>query len=249
MISRIHNKLGTAGLVVAIVALVAALTGAAYAAGGLTKQQEKQVKKIAKKYAGKPGPAGPIGPQGPAGAPGKDGTNGTNGTNGADGKSVTGTPITAGGACGAQTGVKYTLGATSTNICNGATGFTETLPSGKTETGVWSLGPHAETELLPLSFNIPLDEAPEALHFVNEEGKELTGESGTEVTPVNCLGSADEPKALPGQVCVYEAANFGEAQGFNGNEVLTQLFTSGATLFYAIEENQVAIGTWAVTAK
>ncbi len=246
MISRIHNKLGTAGLVVAIVALVAALTGAAYAAQGLNGKQKKEVKNIAKKFAGKPGPVGPAGPQGPAG---ENGANGTNGTDGADGKSVTSSPITAGGACGSQTGVKYTLGATSTNICNGATGFTETLPSGKTETGVWSLGPHAETELLPLTFNIPLDEAPEAIHFVNEEGKEQTGEVATPVDPVNCLGSPEEPKALPGHVCVYEAANFGEATGFNGNETLTQLFTTGATLFYTIEENQVAFGTWAVTAK
>jgi hypothetical protein len=253
MISRIHSKLGTAGLVVAIVALVAALGGGAYAAQqGLNGKQKKEVKKIAKKFAGKngaPGATGPQGPKGDTGAAGKDGTNGTNGTNGAPGQSVTGTPINTGGACGSQTGVKYTLGATSTDVCNGATGFTETLPSGKTETGVWSLGPKSETEVLPLSFSIPLDEAPEALHFVNEEGEEETGESGVGVTPVNCLGSAEEPKALPGQVCVYEAGNFGEAVGFNGNEELTQLFTSGATLFYQIAENQVAFGTFAVTAK
>ena len=73
MFSRMHDKLGTAGLVVAIVALVFAMVGGAYAAGGLTKQQEKQVTKIAKKYAGKPGAQGPQGPQGPAGLVGAKG--------------------------------------------------------------------------------------------------------------------------------------------------------------------------------
>ncbi len=85
MISRIHSKLGTAGLVVAIVALVVALTGAAYAAGGLTKQQEKQVTKIAKKYAGKQGATGPAGPQGPAGGKGDAGAPGSPGAPGAPG--------------------------------------------------------------------------------------------------------------------------------------------------------------------
>lgn len=89
MISKLHERLGTAGFVISIVALVAALGGGAYAAtGGLTGQQKKEVTKIAqaeaKKFA-KKGPAGPEGKQGPAGAAGKDGSNGTNGSNGTDG--------------------------------------------------------------------------------------------------------------------------------------------------------------------
>ena len=49
MISKLHNRLGTAGFVVAIIALVAALSGGAYAAqqANLSKQQKKEVKKIA----------------------------------------------------------------------------------------------------------------------------------------------------------------------------------------------------------
>ncbi|HET9593253.1 MAG TPA: hypothetical protein VFP17_10085 [Solirubrobacterales bacterium] len=85
MISRIHAKLGTVGLVVAIVALVAALAGTALAAAGLTSKQKKEVTKIAKKYAGKPGAAGPQGPAGPQGAPGKEGARGPAGTPGSDG--------------------------------------------------------------------------------------------------------------------------------------------------------------------
>jgi hypothetical protein len=105
MVSRLRDRLGTAGLIVAIVALVAALGGGAYAASGLNGKQKKEVSKAAKKEskkfskkfskqfakpgpAGAAGPAGPQGPQGLPGGPGQNGTNGTNGTNGAAGKSV-----------------------------------------------------------------------------------------------------------------------------------------------------------------
>jgi Collagen triple helix repeat (20 copies) len=113
MLKRLHNKLGTAGLVVAVVALIAAVAGTAFAAGGLTKKQEKQVIKIAKKYAGKdgkdgapgaPGAKGDTGPAGPAGAPGSKGDTGNQGPQGPQ----------------------------------GPPGPTETvLPPGKTMTGVW----------------------------------------------------------------------------------------------------------------
>jgi hypothetical protein len=151
MFERIHQKLGTAGFIISIVALVAALGGGAYAASGaLTGKQKKEVEKIAKKVGGKPGPAGAQGPAGPAGAPGAKGdagtagTNGTNGTNGTD------------GAPGAP----------------GLTGFTETLPSGKTETGAFVAGPYGEGVIAtraPISFAIPL-ELPAAAFFVPTAG-------------------------------------------------------------------------------
>lgn len=174
MLSRMHQKLGTAGFVVAIVALVVALTGAAFAAGGLTKQQEKQVTKIAKKYAGKPGKPGPAGPQGPAGAPGAKGDTGPKGDRGEKGEKgdrgergeegLEGSPWTAGGV----------------------------LPSGETETGTWSVGiaQAASQSTKPLSFNIPLATAPTAVHFGEEETTE-------------CPGNVANPEAAPGNVCVY----------------------------------------------
>ncbi|HEX5593214.1 MAG TPA: hypothetical protein VFX35_07695 [Solirubrobacterales bacterium] len=110
MLKKLHNRLGTAGLVVAVVALVAAVAGTAFAAGGLTKKQEKQVIKIAKKYAGKPGPPGPKGDAGAAGAPGPKGDQGPKGDTGSPGPE------------GLQ----------------GPPGPTETvLPPGKTMTGLW----------------------------------------------------------------------------------------------------------------
>jgi hypothetical protein len=249
MISRIHSKLGTAGLVVAIVALVAALGGGAYAAQqGLNGKQKKEVKKIAKKFAGKPGAPGLQGPKGDTGAPGPAGKDGTNGTNGAPGQSVTGTAITAGGACGSQTGVKYTLDATSTNVCNGQTGFTDTLPPGKTETGVWAAGPNDSTPVIPLSFNIPLAVAPVGIHFVSGSGEEET-EDDDPVTPVNCLGSAEEPEANPGHVCIYETVNFGATGWFYPETPgLTEAYRTGATFMYQIAAGQVATGSYAVTA-
>lgn len=83
MYSRLHNRLGTAGFVLAIVALVAAVAGTAFAATGLNSKQKKEVKKIAKSVAGSPG------------APGAAGANGLNGAAGAAGPQ--GDPWTAGG--------------------------------------------------------------------------------------------------------------------------------------------------------
>ncbi len=246
MISRIHSKLGTAGLVVAIVALVAALGGGAYAAQqGLNGKQKKEVKKIAKKFAGKngaPGATGPQGPKGDTGAAGAAGKDGTNGTNGAPGQSVTGAPIATGGACGTQTGVKYTLGATATNVCNGESGFTETLPSGETETGTWALGPFDKSAFVPLTFNIPLETAP-TFHFVNAEGEEISGEEPYHEAE-NCTGTAEDPTAPPGDLCIYGYVEEGE--GATGN---AQTFTSGAAFLYSITEGQVSFGTFAVTAE
>jgi hypothetical protein len=123
MLKRIHDKLGTAGLVVAVVALVVALAGTAIAAGGLTKKQEKQVVKIAKKYAGKPGAKGDTGPTGPQGSKGDPGPQGEKGGKGDPGKE--GPP-----------------GPTET-----------ALPPGKTMTGVWSLRAAGEPRyLLNISF-------------------------------------------------------------------------------------------------
>lgn len=82
MFSRIHQKLGTAGFLIAIVALIVALGGAAYAAlPGLNSKQKKEVKKIAKSFA----KAGPAGASGPAGAKGEAGAKGDTGAAGGTG--------------------------------------------------------------------------------------------------------------------------------------------------------------------
>jgi len=148
MLKRIHNKLGTAGLVIAVVALVAAITGTALAAGGLTKKQEKQVVKIAKKYAGKkgpqgnPGPAGAQGPKGDTGAKGDTGPKGDQGNLGPEGE-------------------------------EGPPGPTETrLPEGETETGVWSFrGIGQEKYWVNMSFPLRVVPAPETVNALQEPEK------------------------------------------------------------------------------
>lgn len=253
MISGIHQKLGTAGFVISIVALVAALGGGAYAAGGgLTGKQKKEVTKIAKQYAGKPGAPGATGPAGTAGAKGdngaagangKDGTNGTNGTNGT---SVTTAAIpTSSSTCSHNGGVEVKSASPTQNVCNGQTGFTETLPSGKTETGTWIFGPLPEEKefgFLPISFPIPLPANVQA-HVLDESA-----------TPTEeCPGSNSEPIAAKGNLCLYELpTSEGVAFTFNGirnpEGGTSEVGKVGALLNIQLEKEARIQGTWAVTA-
>jgi hypothetical protein len=236
MLTRIHEKLGTAGFVLAIIALVAALGGAAYAAGGLTAKQEKQVKKIAKKYAGKNGKDGAQGAKGDTGAQGAKGDTGAQGPQGPQGPEG---PV---GPEGPE-GSPWTV--------NG------TLPSGRTETGAWGFGATANAgwHLVPVSFNIPLKAAP-TLHVINVNGKELVFNSVTEefeeVDQPACPGSATEPKAKAGTLCLY---GDGEEPGEEKNILLggyppqTKTYTTGAVVgFLTSAAAAQASGTWAVTA-
>jgi len=221
MFSKVHNKLGTAGLVVAVVALVAALTGAAFAAGGLTKQEEKQVKKIAKKYAGKQGPQGPVGPQGPAGAkgdagapgaPGKDGVDGSNGVDGEDGACSDANPV-----------------------C--------TLPPGATLTGYWSyFGTGMEYAFPSISFPLRVVPAPSLAYLVEDE-------ESAEAIAEGCPGTAEDPQADPGHLCVYPDNFTGNAFHFLAGQYRPDP-TSGVTLEFFMEPGEAnsGRGTWAVTA-
>jgi hypothetical protein len=267
---RLKEPFGKAGLTVAILALVLALVGGAYAAGGLTKSQEKQVTKIAKKYAGKPGAAGATGPAGSAGSAGPAGKEGPQGKQGIQG--VQGPP--------------------------GTTGFTETLPSGKTETGDWSLigdatGPtelefqegkeHLSEEVIAkealegkfrhvgsaASFNIPLAAAPVA-HYLRPNGNEVVVENNEvkEVPSTECIGSASEPSAEPGSLCVYAAGESNSLPSINNEIAFPAVCSSakpsgilcaffpgadkyGFTLVTLSEHSGEVYdsGTWAVTAE
>jgi len=213
MFSRIHGKLGTAGLIVAVVALVAALGGGAYAANnGLNKQQKKQVRNIAKnstkgpikneskkwskkfsKRFAEPGPAGPQGLPGATGLPGPQGAPGATGAPGADGTDGSN------GAKGA-TGDEGPKGPTGDEGATGPTGTfgSEPLPSGETLTGTWVL-PEGAYSVTQISFPIPLP-AP----IAGSENVELlaVGEEGGE----NCTGgTVADPKADPGFICLYTA--------------------------------------------
>lgn len=238
MISGVRNRIGTAGLVVAVIALVAALGGAAYAAsGGLTAQQKKQVKKIARTEAKKlvgTGPAGPAGAPGAAGANGKDGANGANGANGKEGK-------------------------------EGQTGFVEALPSESSLTGVWGAADFGKEapDLAEVSFPIPVNPAPTLIYVVKggenaykmEAGQTEPGfVLGEEAVESLCPGDVAAPAAEPGFVCVFE----GEAEHA---EILAQKLPEwGVATPYGVlvpvalggfiepEEGFIS-GTWAVKAE
>jgi hypothetical protein len=232
MFDRIHRKLGTAGFIISIVALVAALAGGAYAAsGGLSGKQKKEVEKIAKKFSGKPGAVGAAGPAGPAGGPGKDGAAGKEGAIGKEGIA---------GKAGT----------------NGTTGFTKTLPSGQTETGVWTLEQPAlelpaenPVAYSSVSFSIPLAAGLDEEHVILlGEGKE-----GTEHES-ECPGSTEEPLAAKGYLCVYTTLEHNVTSGFL--QPPSSVSTKGAGTNGALirlnptseEEPLIGVGSWAVTA-
>lgn len=125
MFSRIHDKLGSAGLVIAVVALIAALAGTAIAADRLSREEKKEVKKIAKKFAGEDGAPGAIGPQGAAGPPGAPGLEGKQGIPGKDGKD--GEPGEDGACSDGNTNCQLPTGATLTGLwqfqTSGSSGF------------------------------------------------------------------------------------------------------------------------------
>jgi hypothetical protein len=244
--------------VLAVLALVFAMTGGAYAAKKYLITSTKQISPSVLKQlqgkagaAGAPGAAGVQGAQGPAGPAGPAGSGGPKGETG---------PAGAKGEKGA-TGAAGATGAKGATGASGATGFTETLPSGKTETGTWNVTLFATIETFPtaatsISFPIPLSEGSNKAFAFDAERtqKEEFGTSG-------CTGSAEAPTAPKGVLCVYtvgheELANatnspaaFSPSGGGNGygksGAVLSGAFLQGTSEAPARVETH---GTWAVTA-
>lgn len=219
MFSRIHRKLGTAGLVVAIVALVVALAGTAFAMSGLNSKQKKEVKKIAKQFAGKRGPTGPQGPVGASGAAGATGPRGLQGEPGKNGEA---------GAC-----------SKANPEC--------LLPTGATETGDWAFYAKGNAgDFAQISFPMRVEPAP-TIRWIGPLKSSTAECPGTfetpEATPGNlCIYSIgtlenvkeNEPKEV----------NIGGTGG-----TWTADPTSGLTMEFQLvnEENEAfGAGSWAV---
>jgi hypothetical protein len=152
MLIRLRNKLGAAGLVVAVTALVLALAGSAIAANGAGDQlagtskakasKGKKGPKGPKGAKGDTGPAGPVGPQGPvgpAGPAGKDGVTGPQGPTGNPG--VTG-PTGPTGAPSTVPGPAGPTGPTGASVTGptGPTGAPSTVPGPTGPTGPTGAG-------------------------------------------------------------------------------------------------------------
>ncbi len=260
MFSTLRTRFGIPG-VISVMALVFAMFGGAYAAsnssGGGKATASAKAKKGPRGPKGATGPAGPAGPAGAAGAQGPKGDTGPEGPEGEKGvKGNTGSS----GVPGTD-GDEGPAGPTGPAGAAGPAGpegspWTDlgVLPPGETETGSWSFGyVAAELELpiyVPISFPIPLPEtlAATAVHRVNKAGEE-EGQPSTK-----CLGTAAEPKAAPGNLCIY---TYEEAGTFLlGNEQIADPGSSaegagkaGALLTVLIPAKASnAFGTWAVTA-
>lgn len=266
MFSRIHSKFGTAGLIVAIVALVAAMSGSALAKlnGGEKKEVRNIVKGEAKKWSKKfsmqfskkyskqfaiTGPEGPPGPAGPAGPPGPAGAEGPAGPTGAEGPA---------GPTG-PTGAKGETGAAGETGPTGPTGpgFEPPLPSGKSLTGSWIMPLKEPVATAIISFPVvlaePLGSTKAKLMAVGEEG----------VEPGCTGGTAANPKADPGFLCIYTAQGTmkepSSAEGKivkSGSELIGGFGVGTAGAVIAGEEAADGLGgfvgavygTWAVTA-
>lgn len=266
MFSTLRTRFGIPG-VISVMALVFAMLGGAYAANNASNGGKATASAKAKKGPrgpkgpkGDTGPAGPAGPQGPAGANGKDGANGSNGSNGtpgapgAPGQSVTTTEILPLEECGEQSGVMLHSADGENEVCNGADGSPwtvgGTLPSGKTETGVWAgnVSPVGSGQA-PISFPVPLaadiDEAHVRLNDFTTETLDPACDTFVNGTPVPVAGT---PIPDPGYLCIYKASGSATVAGVN-----KVLFGSGASEVGALvgisgEEDQLAAGEWAVTA-
>jgi hypothetical protein len=221
-----HEHMSPAA-VLAFLALVFAITGGAYAASGNGHGNAAAVsnastarfvaaksKTKSKVKAGLRGPAGPKGATGETGAAGATGATGATGPAGS-----AGTP----GATGPQgpQGPAGANGEPGAKGENGTTGFTATLPSEKTEAGVWSVAASSAGEsfrklyFATVSFPIPLKvELEESqVHYITQEGNEVVP-SGTEFEerePTQCAGTVVAPTAAPGNLCVYETFSSGFA--------------------------------------
>lgn len=291
MFSAIRRRMTWVNVAMTL-ALVFAMTGGAYAAKKYlitsTKQISPKVLKQLEGKAGQSGQQGPAGPQGPQGAPGKEGASGAPGKDGvpgkdgAPGKNVTVSESASGCAEGGVT-VEVEGAAGKHEICNGEEGkegkagkegspWTAggTLPSNKTETGVWSAGKLSEAAVpanefvrVPISFPIPLAAAlgESQVHLLNKEGMELVS-FGSPVTSEKCHGNVTKPSADQGNLCIYVDASTGVNSLFLGKLMIetpvepSGAFEVGASVAGAYlqlppEEKAAelqAYGTWAVAA-
>lgn len=226
MFATLRTRFGIPG-VISVIALVFALTGSAFAAKFIITSKSQIKPSVLASLKGAKGPKGATGAQGPKGDPGTKGDKGAPGAEGKEGKQ---------GLKGDK-GDKGEKGDPGTPGQNGTTGFTDTLPSGKTETGVWDVIT-VEPALKDASFSyaIPLPAAPTTTKVVQ------AGETNVD----GCPGAEPTPTAEPGVLCIYVTQT--SLNTVNGFSSITT--AAGSVVGFPLgEEESFARGVWAVTAE
>jgi hypothetical protein len=241
MSSWIRKRFSYTNIVVTGV-LMFAMSGGAYAASKVlitsTKQIKPSVLKELRGKAGANGAPGSAGPQGAAGAPGSAGPQGAAGAKG-------------------DTGAQGVPGNEGTE---GKTGYAETLPSGKTLEGQWSAsGWNGTTEqhsvgIVSTAVSFPFrveNETHEGpiVHYIKKEG----------ITPQGCTGTAKNPGAARGHLCVFASV---ETENLLGVTVCDYSLTNSCApntkanpagfVIQSIVTGEGLVnvaGTWAVTAE
>jgi hypothetical protein len=171
-----------------------------------------------------------------------------NGKNGTDGTSPIVVQLEPKGPenCAGVGGAKIVAGGKETFVCNGSGGgggeYPDTLPEGKTETGVWQdLGENGETlgewSLALVSYPLRLATPPKETVLIDSESSE---EDRTK-----CPGQEPEPTATPGVLCLYLGGSEGTVP------VLHFASPMGGVGMSAFLEPKTttARGTWAVMAE
>jgi hypothetical protein len=211
LFSTLRSRFGIPG-VISVTALVFAMFGGAYAASNSSGDHKAtasaKVKRGPRGPRGAKGDTGPVGLQGPAGSQGDKGDTGSAGAS-AEATSFSGVK----GSC-TEGGIEVKSAKPATLVCNGVkgangtTGFTKTLPSGKTETGSWGAVtttqvPEETILISSISYPIPLAAPSEHVAFLNFEETE-----GSTTTPVEgCEFEVESASAVPvapaGTLCVF----------------------------------------------
>jgi hypothetical protein len=267
MFSTLRNRFGIPG-VISVIALVFAMLGGAYAASSDNGAGKATASAKAKRGPrGPKGPAGPAGPQGAAGIKGDTGPKGDKGDKGDTGNTgANGTSATVASFAGSkgtctegQGGLEVKSASPAAYVCNGkngTTGFTDTLPPGKTETGTWAysaenLANGAEV-IVPISFPIPLPAPAQGKAFLLTS-EEIANEEG-EGFEAGCTGTVESPIAPQGKLCVYTDIELSENITFF-NFIISETFNlfqpSGTFLLFNATAPSAKImtgGTWAVRA-
>lgn len=251
---RMHVSPAT---VIASLALVFAMTGGAYAAKKYLITSTKQISpSVLKSLQGKTGPVGAAGAAGaqgaqglagPAGAKGEPGAAGVNGDRGADGTSVTSIEFAGKREKCSAGGSEFKVGGATTYACSGKNGTfgDEPLPAGKTLTGTYAAASYSAAKFGENGFGQVQAAASFALPYAGEPHAVYV--NGTPTT--ECPGTANEPKAKEGFLCIYSEAEANLA----GEPSISNKGTKEASVGFSLNAYAAAAGrlsmegTWAVT--